>query len=158
MHYQYLAGLILVAGLSGCATTRDCDPRYDPGFFGSVNCHASDAYQGRIDEGKKILANEQELKQQLAQQSAEVEQAKQDTETALAQAQADLDGMEKELGDIGGALKQAGKANARLNRRIGQYQTDIKAMKAKVKKGNPQIAERDRLKRELAALQAAIPR
>lgn len=149
VNIRTLLCLALAMGLSGCATTRDCDPRVDPGFFGAINCHASDAYRGRIAESNQILENERALKAQLSNEVAETERKKQETEAALRQAQADLATMDRQLGEMDAAIKRSGKTNKNLQAKLKNYRAKISQLKKAANKGNVEATERDRLRREL---------
>jgi chromosome segregation ATPase len=149
MNLPHVIGIALVMGVSGCATTRDCDPRYDPGFIGSINCHASDAYQGRVVESQKILANEQELKAELARQSREVHETRLETDASLREAEADLANMDGQVDEMEAALKRAGKTNKTLQAKLASCRGKIAHLQKGMKKGNAQTVERNRLRSEL---------
>lgn len=147
-------GLIsILLGLSGCATTRDCDPRVDPGFFGSINCLSSGAYETRINDQKKMLDSEQKTNNDLARQAKKLEQTRIETDTALHDARADLDKMDAELEAMQNALNKSQKTNKDLQSKIDAYRSKIAHLKGSVDHQDYRTVERDRLRKAMERTQ-----
>jgi chromosome segregation ATPase len=139
--------------LSGCATTRDCDPHVDPGFFGSINCLSSGAYESRMTDQQKMLDREQKANSDLARQAKKLEQTRMETDTALHDARADLDKMDAQLETMRNALSKSQKTNKELQSKIATYRSKIAHLKGSVNHKDYRAAERDRLRKAMARTQ-----
>jgi hypothetical protein len=126
----------LVLGLSGCATTRDCDPRHDPGLFGSINCHGSGAYGQRIEEKRHDMTAALADKDQLLKELSEV---KEDSKTKDAEIRAGENvatAMERQADDMQSQVTQQKRINAAKSRQLHAIEKEIKALRAALQKGN----------------------
>lgn len=141
--------IVLLLVLSGCATTRDCDPTVDPGLFGGINCHASGAYQERIAERQRIVEEEKKRNESLTGEARKTEQTVQKSEQALREAQSDLNNMERQLDEMESTLKSSRTTNKQLKAELSRTKEKIAQLKRTVRNGNTMTAERDRLRAEL---------
>jgi chromosome segregation ATPase len=139
--------------LSGCATTQECDPRRDPGFFGSINCHGSGAYSERQDALKQSVAQAQKEQAAMAAELRGSEETSQGLSLQIVQAQTELDDMDRQVRAMQSSLKQASQGNSTLAAKVNRLQKRIKTLRAESQKAPPKQAELSKLQKELKQAQ-----
>ena len=136
-------------GLSGCATMQDCDPRRDPGFFGSINCHGSGAYTQRIDTQKQGVTAALADKDAMLKELHGTEASSNQLDTEIQQAEAELDDMDRQLQSLQSSLKRTQGSNSVLVAKVSGIQKKIGVLRAETKRGNPNKKELEKLQQEL---------
>ena len=127
--------------LSGCATTRDCDPRRDPGLFGSINCHSSGAYSQRIEDKQLELSNAKSESTAIRQKLSGTQATSQQLAIDIQQAESQLNDMDNQLRTLQSSLKHTKGANSSLNSEISKLQKKISNLKSGVRKGKANKSE-----------------
>ena len=148
--------LVLTLLLSGCATMQDCDPRQDPGIFGSINRHGSDCYSKRIDTQKQMVGQAQAEKQALLDELRGTQTTSGELDIEIQQAEAELDDMDRQVKSLQSELKRTHSNNSSLASRLSSLQTRIGTLKADVKKGGQNKKEFEKAQQKLKQSQQEL--
>ena len=132
---------VLLLGLPGCATMQGCDPRHDPGFFGSINCHGSGAYTQRIDTQKQSVTAALADKDAMLKELRGTETTSNQLDTEIQQAEAELDDMDRQLQTLQSSLKHTQGGNSALVAKVSGMQKKIGVLRTEAKRGNPNKKE-----------------
>ena len=150
--YGYLCFTLLL-GLSGCATMRDCDPRRDPGFFSSINCHGSGAYTQRIDTQKKSVTEALADKDAMLKELSGTENTSSQLDAEIQQAETELNDMERQLQTLQNSVRRNQGSKSAMAAKVSGMQKKINTLRAEVKKGKPNNSELKKLQQELKKAQ-----
>ncbi len=155
MNNRYCCFVILL-GLTGCATIQDCDPRYDPGLFGSIYCHSSGMYKKRIEQQEKKMAKAQANRDALLGAVRKDKNISNQLDTEIKQTDAELKSIDQQLLNLKKSVKSIQGTNSAMVIRISELHKKIKVLRSEIEKSTPNKNELKELQQEKKRLQKEL--
>lgn len=159
MSLRLLCGVVVLASLTGCATTASqCNAsNSDTSLIGKLNCDYGGGYAEGVRNSEQELVSAREQNRQFNQVYAELSAMQASTRQDLATQQRQQADLEKSLNGLLGTLKARHGSKQDVQKQIAGLEKQLQNAKAAPAK-NASAADLEARKQQLQALQQQVSR